>query len=520
MEQRPTDPQAPRVPRESRQRVARIPLTYYRRQDWMLRWKGSLALVLGLAAASWAMWGLARDVRQHSPGPLASVHAAWDADCAACHQPFEPMRADAVSFTSTASLAHAKKCEQCHPGPAHHSALKPTDAGTCTECHRDHRGRAASLNEVADHTCVRCHRELPAHSIRPDAIVATGPLAFARVERFGLETHPEFRSTAHDPGKLKFSHRRHLVPGQRFDAEVSLPPKLLSQLSAADREIYRQPGQSEQDAIQLNCASCHLLDQPRPRSSTTAANERLVERTSERHDGAYMLPIRYDAHCQACHPLSFYANAKAQGAPQIVAHGLEPAALAEALEGRVLQAFVAAKPEYAAQQQLSLPGKAPRPDTSTLNQWVQENLPRAAGTLRDKCAQCHELNGPPTEVPVVRTNVPAVWFQSAKFAHSAHRAITCKACHPAAYEYETWQPTNKESALDHTAMMIPALKTCVECHAPRQTDGRGGARFDCVECHRYHGVDFPNAGVGSWLHQLPAGKRLDTHRFLRGNVGD
>src|SRR5207247_2367035 len=53
------------------------------------------------------------------------------------------------------------------------------------------------------------------------------------------------------------------------------------------------------------------------------------------------------------------------------------------------------------------------------------------------CGLCHYFESQPDKVVpsrIVATNVPAVWFPSARFSHRPHRAIDCLACHEKANE--------------------------------------------------------------------------------------
>src|SRR5207302_416663 len=79
--------------------------------------------------------------------PVASVHATWDANCTACHEPYTPIQ----NASWTASLvSHApvsnERCQSCHEGPPHHQTQR--EHKNCTACHREHRGRSASLVRI------------------------------------------------------------------------------------------------------------------------------------------------------------------------------------------------------------------------------------------------------------------------------------------------------------------------------------------------------------------------------------
>jgi hypothetical protein len=99
---------------------------------------------------------------------------------------------------------------------------------------------------------------------------------------------------------------------------------------------------------------------------------------------------------------------------------------------------------------------------------------------------------------VAATQVPDIWLKKSRFDHRPHRAYDCRECHAAAYPDEpaTGAPGDTGvtgSPLDNGLVMIAGLESCKACHAPAARDhatGRtvGGARFDCVECHGYHGL--------------------------------
>jgi len=75
----------------------RIPLDYFRREDTVRRWKVILTVAASVGALAWWLSGFLRSDNgrlRYSRGPVASVHAMWDADCNACHTSFEPIHAD------------------------------------------------------------------------------------------------------------------------------------------------------------------------------------------------------------------------------------------------------------------------------------------------------------------------------------------------------------------------------------------------------------------------------------------
>lgn len=66
--------------------------------------------------------------------------------------------------------------------------------------------------------------------------------------------------------------------------------------------------------------------------------------------------------------------------------------------------------------------------------------------------------------------------------------------------------------------MLPAIKNCVQCHAPASgtaSGTTGGVRFDCVACHSYHHGDAPLEGLGSKARG-PHGGPKSIQQFQQG----
>jgi hypothetical protein len=121
---------------------------------------------------------------------------------------------------------------------------------------------------------------------------------------------------------------------------------------------------------------------------------------------------------------------------------------------------------------------------------------------------------PDQDVAIAPPNVPVIWWRSARFDHSAHRGLSCRACHDRAY------PDSPRASHQSKDVLLPGKAECLECHSPRrQGSGKstvsGGADFRCVECHRYHNGDAVVLGLAS-----PAGLfegRSTIEQFLLGN---
>ncbi|MBC7820899.1 MAG: hypothetical protein IAG10_28785, partial [Planctomycetaceae bacterium] len=274
-------------PVTGKQRAVKISFGYHHRRDKLSRWKSKLSLfVVALTPVVWLCWSLMAKEQGNAPyshGPLAAVHATWENKCEACHLDFAPIRDDTWAASLLDKWAPQprawdhladQKCETCHPGPEHHFRQKPEEVPSCASCHRDHNGRLASLLRTDDRSCTSCHNGLASH------LAVANPDPFKDVTRFDL-VHPEFRSLKSDPGTITFTHGRHLTKGLKSDKPEDKVSLSLADLSAADRDQYRRPGQVDTDLVQLDCASCHQPDS----------------------SGQYMRPVTFEANCRACHTL-------------------------------------------------------------------------------------------------------------------------------------------------------------------------------------------------------------------------
>jgi len=502
----------------SREHVSRIDRSYFQRPSRFQltrRW----LIVAGLAAAvAWCGWA-ALDASLHvAPGPVHATHAKWEKDCSACHVPFAPIKDD--TWLSTAATRHAMdaKCESCHRGPAHHPLQMSAEAGSCASCHADHRGRTADISRVADSTCTACHADIAAHRLADAGIPASA--VSTPITAFDAEHHPQFASLAADPGKLKFSHGRHMRAGLSFGSAGAGEPRgragpwTYAMLPAADRARYQPAGGHEQDLVQLECSSCHEF----AGTLGTGDSRTVGGRLAAAPPGAYPLPIHFERHCAACHTLpiegvadgAIGGGAAAARPEAVVSHGLAATALAQAIESAVLKDAVVAERLLPDQSPLR-PLPAPRDDAAgraRVRSLLLEKVDAAAHFTRGTCGKCHDVRDadltdaaglltssattPPRWFEVVPTGVPDVWLTKARFNHRPHQAYACRECHAAAYPDDSGSPP-VGSPLDNPLVMIAGRDSCTACHSPAGTDPHsgkpiGGARFDCVECHGYHGL--------------------------------
>ncbi|WP_158633420.1 cytochrome c3 family protein [Tautonia sociabilis] len=550
---------SPRRP-SGKQRAARIPLNYYKTRDGMGRLRLVLVALAPILTLGWWYGGrLLRGDRADSRvshGPVWGGHAMWEDDCQACHTPFEPIKSGAAfaSRGSSRLSGSDQRCSSCHTGPAHHANQRSSLTESCGGCHRDHRGRDADLNRVPDHQCTVCHSDLP-HAIQggppEDGPLYVDVASFADHPDFGVRVpSPDGRGpllgrlsdsgdSPDDPSNLKFNHAMHLAVG--IDCNFTF-----ADLSPEDRSRYGQTTSTPIDTpVRLDCDSCHLLDagdRPLPASGwTPSGGDGAIP---SRSTGEYMLPVSYENHCRACHPLT--VGVPGPGRPPLaIPHGAQPGELRRLLE----QAF-AAELLDTDRSRLDLPADRPDPDADaqvesqaidairTLLSDADNRLPgpdrRGAETVGDAlsdrirqaeatlylgtqtCTECHSYDATagadPSRWTVRPPMVPEVWFPHARFSHVAHRAVDCSQCHGGA----------TDSKVSDDILLAPA-SSCRDCHGPAEYARgelvRGGARSDCVECHRYHNGDAPLQGIGALARQVDEEQRRSVEAFLRGSAG-
>ena len=517
-----------------KQRQTRIELNYYKRPDGIARWRARLILITVALAGLWfalaPVWDRAhrtspirvylRWSRLALMGRLARVHSTWESRCEACHIPFQPMS--------------SQRCEACHAGPTHHASQIPNrDEMACSACHHDHRGSEASLVRLDDTACTMCHGDLKKHY---DSMIAFAePKVTNSVTHFDGDPshHSDFFVVKNkkDPGRLKFNHALHLTPG--FTLEPSGQILTFAQVAAGDRARYgwkpAMPLEAPVPAL-TDCKSCHRVDGEEFAASGNRTKS-VGTGFPSRGSGAYMLPVTYENDCRACHPLEFDSKSSGRQLP----HGLSPRDVLGDLRQFYDAQAVTADPKLLRRHvpPRRKPGEPADPVLDQVGRAIEEKLLIAVKTLfgsgvndqlirqqelplgRRGCVECHDLT--PSPYPLVKADtirdvaiepvkVPSVWFERARFDHSAHRAVDCIECHSEA-------TTSKNSA----DVLLPGITNCIQCHGPatgRVDQGRGGAGNACTECHRFHNGDHPLQGKGASSRGADQPRTID--QFLRG----
>jgi hypothetical protein len=299
--------------------------------------------------------------------------------------------------------------------------------------------------------------------------------------------------------------------------------------------------------VRLECSSCHQLDAGRAGpGGESALRVAVAGQPAEavqppRAGGAYYLPVNFDAHCKACHPLGVtvdVAGDKLAGTTVEVPHRKQPDDVRAFLRGQYAGLLLAKEPALGDRPAVptfrrlnpagGADGEPTRPFRDQVDSAVAAGMkllfaptnPAAGGSSGATCAKCHETTGENAVKPV---RIPTVWFEHAKFDHVAHRGASCASCHPTAYPTADAlaRAAKQEAGWEREPVHILGVESCKACHGPphpQTVDGQtvqaGGVRHGCTDCHRYHNGDNPFEGRGS-PHRDPA-KPLPTAEFLLG----
>jgi hypothetical protein len=510
---------------------------YFRTPDALRWWKYALAWLALAGAVAWAVVDILKPpgaAYAHTHGPLANVHGAFDNNCAACHVAHSVSDLSPRAVFETRERWHDLTCEKCHTGAAHHAS--PTAEARdfhnrCSNCHHDHNGRLHSLVRLPDDHCTRCHSDLSKHH---DSNKSQAGTPYQNKVTSFVTDHPEFRSfdLKGKPRTLKFSHAVHMNPGQAYapgGKEAMTVGHVQALSGRASAERYRKSGQGDDALVTLECASCHKLDPGRGtaefdklKAVLDATGEPTRSLLPPRPEGAYYLPVNFEDHCRACHPLGAPEGVSAGKVVErfTVPHRKQPAELLGDLKAGYLRGMIATgHPALAVPAEPG--GKLDTPPAASSRTLAEETDRLAAAAQRQLfsgdagCAKCHQTRGSietlATE-PLRVAPVPdrTVWMVHAKFNHAAHRGATCASCHPGTAG-ATISPVD---AAKPEPVQILGLETCRACHAPLGTKVTlpggetllgGGTRHGCTDCHRYHHGDQPLQGRGgdSWFPKDP-----------------
>lgn len=277
--------------------------------------------------------------------------------------------------------------------------------------------------------------------------------ASSRITSFATD-HPEFgplRDGRKDATEIKFPHSKHL-------------DKSVKDWKGVDRS--------------LQCTDCHLPDS----------------------DRAFMLPVTFEAHCQACHAIGQIEVAEGVVKPVPTPHGNE-SEISAVVDAQVHQwmASELAKPQPTTDA--TKPADEPKPGSARRGRGggggeapKKAALPKfnspegVAGFFveqRDrvfkdlakntKCGYCHNIEKPEAKgspFKVGNPRIPDQWLTKSVFSHRAHEMVSCQSCHAV------------EASATSADINLPGIKSCRECHSP--SSSTNGAGDSCVLCHVYH----------------------------------
>lgn len=470
-------------------RVKRIDSNYYKVRDPITRWK--LWLAVG-AAAVFGGWLVAEAVSEFFPGgrlritnpelysrgAVSQVHAAWNDQCDKCHENFSPIseQADWARNVFGGMTTPNAKCEACHAGAIHSPSMKDADV-SCASCHREHQGPHSSLLANMEQTCIRCHKDLGPHiASHADAhrhAVDPHIDSFASVSEPG--SHPPFLSLESDPGTIEFNHFVHLNPkaGGTKKWQLENVIQLPEGKDRAEALARYKPFERPDGVVQLECRACHVVDAEDFGIPNQGFSKYGI--TSSREHRRYMMPIRYQNQCRACHPNLVDRDLGAEPPPDNfgkkkdteIPHGITPAEVEKFL--------------------LAYRGG----DGNKVESDLRKIFPRQArGEFA--CGKCHHYqfsDGKSLPDTIDPAGIPEVWLRHGLFDHSAHRKESCERCHP--------KVAQSKQTKD---VLILGIDNCRECHSPKgsqSTDFTNGARSDCMTCHTYHNGAHPLAGPGA-----------------------
>lgn len=484
-----------------KQRAQRIELDYFRQRDSLARLKVALAITACLFGIAVFAYSNSNSIVA-MPGPVAAGHAEIESNCEACHTPFVPIANDSirelklppyVDVTAEKSVAATfSKCTHCHNGEhpiaGHHNHQLAGDwklaDENCALCHADHQGRLFDLSDVQNERCVDCHRRIDSVCLDPSQTVLKDEKRQSIVA-FSKQGHSEFASLfAGDPGRIKFDHAQHLLPGQ---SAYGAAGKVAMTADRLPDEFQGRYATNENGFVQLACKDCH--------QSSGVADEGIgaVDKA-----GRYMTPINFEQHCSACHCFN--------PAGQTAENATIPHAAAWDEVGKWLDARLAIKKrEQPSSGPTGIGTSTERSGSLTIEQLDAFEKSTAIATLQQQCFKCH-VDDVTTDKAVAATKlrgkmIPSRWLTNGQFDHASHQKVDCLHCHGAVVESDP-----KLTAKDHTVVAIGGIETCTGCHRPAGTTALssesatfGGhtqwASDRCVLCHRYHNT--PSTTLGA-----------------------
>ncbi|MBV1904519.1 MAG: cytochrome c3 family protein [Pseudomonadales bacterium] len=386
-------------------------------------------------------------------GPLLPAHnVAMGDDCSACHRiPFQQVQDEACLSCHT-NLSDHVVLNSSLPGQDAIVGAASTEVGRCASCHKEHNEPAYMVVD-SDALCTDCHNE-------PDSLEGTNP-HMQKVSGFSESDHPAFEVA------LLVPEQTNRATGALFDWQV-VERRLAGATESSnlkfphDLHLDVEKVRNTNDGTALGCDACHTLSA----------------------DMEHFVPISMEAHCQACHELTFDVSSPDRQLPH--GHAIEAIF---AMEGYFMRSYSNPKKQSAVVRRRLPDKRAERFDCNESAFDCAERRTREEAvnqfSLRG-CVTCHEVEDFQTDDIYTRFQVHPVrlsqdFIPSAIFDHRSHLTQkdaegdkACLSCHPA---------TQSGSS---TELLIPDLDNCLGCHSDHSIADT--VALDCIDCHAYHPV--------------------------------
>lgn len=466
-----------------------------------------VGLVFGGVYGCYVMFRSSSDqVGDHvSTGAVSSPHASFEQECNQCHQDFTPLDPHApvdwmplFDVDESESRNHLEMaCQKCHQvGDHYRTSMRSSFASidqNCAGCHSEHQGRDHNLVAMSQKQCSQCHADLK-------AVVSGEPKHSISVTGFDQQSHGDFRSLKQDdPGRIRFSHHQHMLPGQVKPGEAG--GMTLDRLRAEDRQSYQRTGQSIDQAVQLDCSSCHALaGQEFQRTGDDASSIDQVMLSGN------LAPVQFEEHCSACHAISSgSASAFAIELPHAAAWSSLDQILAATIQGdRAMGTATGTNPQTRVRAKI---GDGAQRSGRLDAKVTQTELAAARLRIKAQCIECHEPDAVEDDAILAaktqssKPMIPKRWLKHGYYDHAAHRQLACQLCHASADPAGLSGDDLQLGFDDSERVMISGIEVCQTCHRAAGTktpselaawdvDLLGGmptwASDACTLCHRYH----------------------------------
>ena len=497
-------------------------------------------------------------LRRYCPGGLSDAHSHLS--CNDCHSDFVPVRDDTIAAywqsrdkdsVARWSRPADMKCQTCHPliqsnslveairdfqhekleRPipifAHASHEQPSQVPSCASCHVEHAGVKSSLVNLADESCTSCHQDLAACLVKDQTIQIKN-----KITRFDID-HPTFASLKPTARAMKdFNHKLHMSPGLRLPGQRDSLAKRPSDYPQVHGRLdsFADP---ESGLISLRCDLCHQPNNALRGSASDIFESPITGPGKTMGPYDYMSLPTFADNCKMCHDQDLQIDAtqftnsptRSSNAMIEIEHGSSPQEIRSHL------AVFFAMDYFALEKAQTELGKLDPPlPRANLFEWmlasglfeteearpVKDAMRNAQSQVTRKCAKCHfpensnEITDPTYDalIPAVQkiknpspgfrsmSVVRSVWLQHARFDHSQHRDMDCRACHAGAdWDDQVVGLSVSEGVQKnlpaYPSPLIADLDECVKCHQPAskiesQLNRRPGP-FQCTSCHSYHG---------------------------------